>query len=226
MENKSLTPIIFLIIIVAGLVGYIAWDKYYQVSNHATPPIGTEGGSGSGEGTQVVCTTDAKQCPDGTYVGRVAPSCEFAPCPIHEAPEEGAETSVIIPPVSTWETYSDAMVTFKYPAQLPTTYVRGQVWPPAVKVTEGTFACTAPTHKVQRREYCVTETSEGAAGSTYTTYAYTFAKSGKLLTLTFTLKKPQCENYTDQEKKTCAEEQGMLSVDMLVDGIAQTITLR
>ncbi len=27
------------------------------------------------------CTEDAKQCPDGSYVGRVAPSCEFAPCP-------------------------------------------------------------------------------------------------------------------------------------------------
>lgn len=27
------------------------------------------------------CTQDAKQCPDGTYVSRVAPSCDFAPCP-------------------------------------------------------------------------------------------------------------------------------------------------
>ena len=29
----------------------------------------------------VVCTMDAKQCPDGSFVGRIAPSCEFAPCP-------------------------------------------------------------------------------------------------------------------------------------------------
>jgi len=29
----------------------------------------------------IFCTADAKQCPDGSYVGRVAPSCEFAPCP-------------------------------------------------------------------------------------------------------------------------------------------------
>jgi hypothetical protein len=27
------------------------------------------------------CTMDAKECPDGSYVGRVAPSCAFAPCP-------------------------------------------------------------------------------------------------------------------------------------------------
>lgn len=29
----------------------------------------------------VACTDDAKQCPDGSYVNRVAPSCDFAACP-------------------------------------------------------------------------------------------------------------------------------------------------
>lgn len=29
----------------------------------------------------VVCTTDAKMCPDGSSVGRIAPTCEFAQCP-------------------------------------------------------------------------------------------------------------------------------------------------
>ncbi|MGZ5050587.1 MAG: hypothetical protein ACXWF8_01040 [Methylobacter sp.] len=29
----------------------------------------------------VACTLDAKQCPDGSYVSRVPPSCEFAACP-------------------------------------------------------------------------------------------------------------------------------------------------
>jgi hypothetical protein len=29
----------------------------------------------------VFCTQDAKLCPDGSYVSRVAPSCAFAPCP-------------------------------------------------------------------------------------------------------------------------------------------------
>lgn len=30
---------------------------------------------------QVVCTQDAKLCPDGSYVSRQSPTCEFAPCP-------------------------------------------------------------------------------------------------------------------------------------------------
>jgi hypothetical protein len=29
----------------------------------------------------VACTMDAKACPDGSFVGRIAPDCEFAPCP-------------------------------------------------------------------------------------------------------------------------------------------------
>ena len=29
---------------------------------------------------QVVCTMDAKMCPDGSAVGRIGPKCEFAPC--------------------------------------------------------------------------------------------------------------------------------------------------
>jgi len=27
------------------------------------------------------CTEEAKLCPDGSYVGRTGPNCEFAPCP-------------------------------------------------------------------------------------------------------------------------------------------------
>ena len=29
----------------------------------------------------VFCTMDAMECPDGSFVGRVPPTCEFAPCP-------------------------------------------------------------------------------------------------------------------------------------------------
>lgn len=29
----------------------------------------------------VACTMEARQCPDGSYVGREGPSCEFSACP-------------------------------------------------------------------------------------------------------------------------------------------------
>jgi hypothetical protein len=33
------------------------------------------------DGGPVMCTTEAKMCPDGSYVGRTGPKCEFAECP-------------------------------------------------------------------------------------------------------------------------------------------------
>ena len=50
----------------------------------------------AGEDDGVVCTMDAKICPDGSGVGRVGPDCEFAPCPGEEdgpAPEAPDEES-------------------------------------------------------------------------------------------------------------------------------------
>ena len=40
----------------------------------------------------VACTTEAKQCPDGSYVGRTGPDCAFAACP---APGQGQSGSGI-----------------------------------------------------------------------------------------------------------------------------------
>jgi hypothetical protein len=30
--------------------------------------------------SNIACTQEMKQCPDGNYVGRTGPNCEFAPC--------------------------------------------------------------------------------------------------------------------------------------------------
>lgn len=47
---------------------------YFAVYKKAAPvPAPNPGG--------VFCTMEAKQCPDGSYVGRQGPKCEFAPCP-------------------------------------------------------------------------------------------------------------------------------------------------
>lgn len=49
--------------------------------------------------SEVVCTQDAKLCPDGSYVGRSGPKCEFAPCPAPkktEQPKTAIEEAVIV----------------------------------------------------------------------------------------------------------------------------------
>ncbi len=47
--------------------------------------------------TQLACTEEAKICPDGTGVGRVGPSCEFAPCPFPNVEFVEASLSFALP---------------------------------------------------------------------------------------------------------------------------------
>lgn len=44
----------------------------------------------------VMCTTEAKMCPDGSGVGRTGPNCEFAPCP-GEQPVACTEEAKVCP---------------------------------------------------------------------------------------------------------------------------------
>ena len=37
--------------------------------------------SGCLQGQPRACTAEARMCPDGSYVGRTGPNCEFSPCP-------------------------------------------------------------------------------------------------------------------------------------------------
>ncbi len=55
---------------------------FVLVSSQAALAV-TTGESTASSASSVACITDVKLCPDGvTYVGRVAPSCNFAACPI------------------------------------------------------------------------------------------------------------------------------------------------
>lgn len=58
----------FIIIIIAGLLfAGFAYEQFDEAFGEKTP-------------TPVACTADAMQCPDGSYVGRTGPHCEFV-CP-------------------------------------------------------------------------------------------------------------------------------------------------
>lgn len=49
------------------------------------------------------CPTDVKQCPDGSYVSRVAPNCEFAACPSDgsiKPPASPTPDNVILPVIT------------------------------------------------------------------------------------------------------------------------------
>ncbi|MDP2638993.1 MAG: Gmad2 immunoglobulin-like domain-containing protein [Candidatus Azambacteria bacterium] len=52
-----------------------------------------------GIATPIACTQEAKQCPDGSYVGRTGPNCEFSACPNNVAPyDSGVSGKVLLGP--------------------------------------------------------------------------------------------------------------------------------
>jgi plastocyanin len=72
MKPSALAGVIIAVLIVGGIIAYAS---YTAGNKDAYVPPPTE------EGNQVVCTMEAKQCPDGSYVGRSGPNCAFAACP-------------------------------------------------------------------------------------------------------------------------------------------------
>ncbi len=58
------------------LLPYILWVSFDGYLNFNIWQLNKATGSG-----QVACTQEAKLCPDGSYVGRTGPNCEFAQCP-------------------------------------------------------------------------------------------------------------------------------------------------
>lgn len=63
MKHSSILIVTLIaIIVLAGIGAAMAFNK-----NKINQPL--------------VCTMEAMLCPDGSYVGRTGPKCEFAPCP-------------------------------------------------------------------------------------------------------------------------------------------------
>lgn len=68
---------------IAVAVAGTAFFSYRAIDNHTA---GNE---------PVVCTAEAKLCPDGSYVGRTGLSCEFTPCAVASSTESGSNTDPI-----------------------------------------------------------------------------------------------------------------------------------
>lgn len=88
MNQKGISSIVIILIIVGVLV--VGGGVWYWQSQKEKP---------------TACTQDAKLCPDGSYVSRTGPNCEFAACP--EVKDETAD----------WQTYRNEEYGFevKYP---------------------------------------------------------------------------------------------------------------
>lgn len=199
-----------LLIIWAAIIGVLFWPQITQrVSNEP-----------------IFCTLEAMICPDGSAVSRVAPRCEFAPCPSGDSNNNTSTADWID---------STGEVKFKYPPNLGTTYLTPNNWPPRVTVRHDSFVCEEgertidglPTLVQKRlignRTYCVQARNEGAAGSLYADYTYTTEKDEHAVDVVFTIRYPQCLNYDEPKKTECQGEREAFDLDGLVDRMVSTV---
>lgn len=77
---------ILISLIVLSVIGTVLW----QITTNTPSPIELESIPAPAqlppEPQPVACTMDAKECPDGSFIGRNGPDCEFAACPNSEFP--------------------------------------------------------------------------------------------------------------------------------------------
>jgi hypothetical protein len=254
MSKKSLILLsVALIVILAGLGIYLKQAKL----------------AGQKPG---FCAQDVRQCPDGSFVSRVAPSCDFGLCP-ETKPREisiycaadgckprktGAGVGTLIKGCfidpnecaafastsagagqSDWKVFNDAAakLEFRYPEKISTGYVNPLQWPPKAAVAAGPLRCDsvpagtsspetkAVSKKINGADYCLKTSVGAAAGSTYTDYAYQTMRAERLLSLSFTLQTPRCENYPEPQKASCQKEQADFDADTLADGILKSVKL-
>ncbi|MFA6536215.1 MAG: hypothetical protein WC250_03455 [Candidatus Paceibacterota bacterium] len=176
---------------------------------------------------QIACTMEARLCPDGSYVGRVGPKCEFSPCPSSADKETKG-----------WTTFTDpaGAYSFKYPADWPTDYVATVDWPPKVNFISGPFTCTEGGSQIARagetvkkliagREYCITKEVEGAAGTMYIQYVYATEFGDRTAYFTWTMRQPQCLNYDQPRQGECLDEENAFDPDSLMSQIVGTFKL-
>lgn len=71
--------------------------------------------------------------------------------------------------------------------------------------------------EINGKKYCIGAFSEGAAGSTYTEYAYTTVIEENVYVVKFVARYPNCSNYPDEKRIECDRERESFNLDNLVD---------
>lgn len=82
MSTKQIS-ILLIVFIILGIIFFGIRGGITRINSAKTPTI-PDG---------VACTMEAKMCPDGSYVGRVGPSCQFAACPVTGTPHTPVTTT-------------------------------------------------------------------------------------------------------------------------------------
>jgi hypothetical protein len=90
--NIKYILIVFLVAAVSGGIIFIIWNNYQKEMVNLNNFTEIKN-SGKNVENGVVCTAEAKICPDGSSVGRIGPNCEFAACPTDETTDWNLENA-------------------------------------------------------------------------------------------------------------------------------------
>lgn len=136
--------------------------------------------------------------------------------------------------LETWLYSKEGHYIFKYPASLETHFINTVNWPPSLSVESKSFSCNVggeaikaegltKLEKVGDTDFCITSLEQGAAGSIYTDYIYSFKKENQVFSFSFTLREPQCMNYDNPDQTNCINEENTFNLNSLILKISQTV---
>ncbi len=174
-ETGIVAWLILIIIILTAILavgGYVIYQKLAEQGNKQNP---------------VACTQEAKLCPDGSYVSRTGPDCEFAQCPAPKNP--------------IWKTYIDNNYGFEfsYPDSFATSFASFQQAPITIISKAGSNSTDKDGCYIAQNEtsanseiliindmrFCLSEYEGIGAGQLYKSYYYTTFKDNNYITLQF-----------------------------------------
>ncbi|MEF8847315.1 MAG: hypothetical protein V5A57_02730 [Candidatus Paceibacterota bacterium] len=133
---------------------------------------------------------------------------------------------------------------YQFPEQLEADYISARDWeveviknedeyPEKFEVTEQGIACEEKElntdlpgkiypEVINGKSYCIETTSEGAAGTTYTEYAYSTLKDNDLVTISFLAEYVNCGVLPESERIECEEERETFEFDQVISEIVDS----
>ena len=90
-----------------------------------------------------------------------------------------------------------------------------------IECTETDLSLSLPfsisKREINNKKYCISASSEGAAGSVYTEYSYATVIENKVYSIKFIARYPQCDNYPEEESAKCKKERESFNLNGLID---------
>jgi len=210
-QARHISTLIGLIIIIA--VAIIIFGSIFVYQYFATPKASNQSQN------SVACTMEAKVCPDGSFVGRTGPNCEFSACPATADKPTG------------WKTFSENGFQMYYPPTEDTMRA------PTSKIISCNGACPetllVDNMQVGKKDkiingvnYCVYEAGDAGMGQQFHYFSYVTVNKNSCYSIEISYKTVNClfyGNETDDDPlvKECRANQNekLNSIDKAISTI-------